>query len=156
CTVSGNTAGAGGGGLYSQGGTATVTLTNCTVGGNTANKGGGLDSTFGTLTLTNCTVSGNTTQNSDGTALTNAGGTLTLTNTIVEGNSGGAGDFEGPYLGSNNLIGGDAILAPLGDYGGPTQTMALLPGNPAIGMGITADDPVTGNPITTDQRGFRL
>ena len=25
------------------------------------------------------------------------------------------------------------LLAPLGDYGGPTQTMALLPGSPAIG-----------------------
>jgi hypothetical protein len=126
CTVSGNSAGAGGG-LYSQGGTATMTLTNCTVSGNSANKGGGLVSSLGTLTLTNCTVSGNTTQNSDGTALNNYGGTLTLTNTIVEGNSGGAGDFEGPYLGGNNLIGGDALLAPLGDYGGPTQTMALLP-----------------------------
>jgi hypothetical protein len=156
CTVSGNSAEAGGGGLYSQGGTATMALTNCTVSGNSANKGGGLVSSLGTLTLTNCTVSGNTTQNSDGTALNNYGGTLTLTNTIVEGNSGGAGDFEGPYLGGNNLIGGDALLAPLGDYGGPTQTMALLPGNPAIGMGITADDPATGKPITTDQRGFTL
>jgi hypothetical protein len=156
CTVSGSTAGAGGGGLYSQGGTATMTLTSCTVSGNTANIGGGLDSAFGALTLTNCTVSGNITQDSVGTALTNAGGTLTLTNTIVEGNTGGAGDFEGPYLGGNNLIGGEALLAPLGDYGGPTQTMALLPGNPAIGMGITADDPATGKPITTDQRGFSL
>ena len=45
----------------------------------------------------------------------------------------------------------DLGLAPLGDYGGPTQTMALLPGSPAIGAGI---DSVTG--VTTDQRGFPL
>ena len=44
----------------------------------------------------------------------------------------------------------DPRLAPLGDYGGPTQTMALLPGSPAIGTGIA----VAG--ITTDQRGFAL
>ena len=41
----------------------------------------------------------------------------------------------------------DPLLAPLGDYGGPTQTMALLPGSPAIGAGIV------GAGITTDQRG---
>src|SRR5262249_36838555 len=39
-------------------------------------------------------------------------------------------------------------LAPLGDYGGPTQTMALLPGSPAIGAGTS-----TGAPAT-DQRGI--
>ena len=30
-------------------------------------------------------------------------------------------------------------LAPLGNYGGPTQTMALLPGSPAIGAGSGAE-----------------
>ena len=29
----------------------------------------------------------------------------------------------------------DPLLAPLGNYGGPTETMALLPGSPAIGAG---------------------
>ena len=41
----------------------------------------------------------------------------------------------GSYSGSHDLIGGNPLLAPLGDYGGPTQTMALLPGSPAIGAG---------------------
>ena len=41
----------------------------------------------------------------------------------------------------------DLGLAPLGDYGGPTETMALLPGSAAIGAGTA----VSG--ITTDQRG---
>ncbi|HJZ92281.1 MAG TPA: choice-of-anchor Q domain-containing protein, partial [Gemmataceae bacterium] len=37
---------------------------------------------------------------------------------------------------------------------GPTQTMALLAGSPAIDHGDNnAVDPVTGKPLTTDQRG---
>ena len=44
----------------------------------------------------------------------------------------------------------DLGLAPLGNYGGPTQTMALLPGSPALGAGIA----VSG--VTTDQRGEPL
>ena len=38
------------------------------------------------------------------------------------------------------------LLAPLGNYGGPTQTMALLPGSPAIDAGsqlIPAASPPT-------------
>jgi hypothetical protein len=42
----------------------------------------------------------------------------------------------------------DPLLAPLGNYGGPTQTMALLPGSPAIGAGTSSRAP------STDQRGF--
>ena len=41
------------------------------------------------------------------------------------------------------------MLAPLGNYGGPTQTMALLPGSPAIDAGTSGP----GIP-TTDQRGL--
>ncbi len=40
-------------------------------------------------------------------------------------------------------------LAPLGNYGGPTQTMPPLPGSPAIGAGSVA-----GNTFTNDQRGY--
>ena len=40
------------------------------------------------------------------------------------------------------------VLAPLGNYGGPTQTMALLPGSPAIDAGSSG----AGIPAT-DQRG---
>ena len=50
----------------------------------------------------------------------------------------------------------DLGLAPLGNNGGPTQTMALLPGSPAIGAGVIADYPGTTTPITTDQRGEPL
>lgn len=46
-------------------------------------------------------------------------------------------------------------LGSLAINGGPTQTVALLPGSPAIGGGSTkvAVDPVSGKPLTTDQRG---
>ena len=41
------------------------------------------------------------------------------------------------------------MLAPLGNYGGPTQTMPPLPGSPAIDAG---SDSAT-NLFATDQRG---
>ena len=40
-------------------------------------------------------------------------------------------------------------LAPLGNYGGPTQTLPPLPGSPAIGAGSVA-----ANTFATDQRGY--
>jgi hypothetical protein len=119
-----------------------------------------------------------------GGGLATSGGTTTLTNTIVAMNTRGTGGAATPddistYGGgavssssANNLIGtgglggltningneigiADPGLAPLGSYGGPTQTMALLPGSPAIGAGIVVDD-AQGHPITTDQRGMPL
>ena len=45
----------------------------------------------------------------------------------------------------------DPLLAPLGNYGGPTQTMALLPGSPAIDAGSNA---LIAAGVTTDQRGL--
>jgi parallel beta-helix repeat protein len=178
CTVSGNSAGAGGGGLFNGGGVNSggmMTLTNCTVTGNSANTGGGfknylgtlmlIDSTvsnnsasqgggllnrWGTIAATNCTVSGNAAGNSGGLYIAyteNPDPMVTLTNTILAGNRGG--DISrGPYTGDNDLIGGNPLLAPLGDYGGPTQTMALLPGSPAIGGGDSTLAPAT------DQRGL--
>jgi hypothetical protein len=47
----------------------------------------------------------------------------------------------------SDLVVGDALLGPLDDNGGPTQTHALLPGSPAIDAGDNAFCPVT------DQRG---
>ena len=165
-TVSGNSAN-GGGGLFNTG---TATLTDVTVSGNSAATAGGLFNLHGMLSLTNVTVSGNSAAYAGGglynykgtTSLTNVtvsgnsasntggvynyGGTTSLTNTIVAGNS--SGDVGGnAFSGTNNLIGGNPLLAPLGFYGGSTETLPLLPGSPAIGGGTA-----TGAP-TTDQRG---
>jgi hypothetical protein len=47
------------------------------------------------------------------------------------------------------------LLGALANYGGPTLTIALLPGSPAIDAGSVAlaVDPITRLPLTTDQRG---
>ena len=155
----------GGGGLLNDG---TATLTDCTIEGNSAHDGGGLLNGNGTATLTDCTVTGNSA--AMGAGLYNMIGDTTLTDTIVAGQTGGAdirvgsgsvsgnnnliGDGSGISGGTGNLLGTTStpinpLLAPLGDYGGPTPTMALLPGSPAIGAGISG----TGIP-TTDQRGY--
>ena len=161
CTLSGNiTSFYGGGGLDNSG---SAYLTDCTLSSSYARYGGGLQNS-GAAYLTNCTISGNYAYSGGG--IDNAGGTITLTNTIVAANS--SSDIQGQVSGSNNLIGtggsgglvngqdgnlvgvADPLLAPLGNYGGPTQTVALLPGSPAIGAGIA----VSG--VTTDQRGEPL
>ena len=60
-----------------------------------------------------------------------------MTNTLIASNTPAGGDtFPDPKLG------------PLADNGGPTLTMALLPGSPAIDAGNTSLAPAT------DQRGF--
>src|SRR5262249_4464051 len=125
-----------------------ATLINCTISGNSAPTGGGLYNNTGTLSLINCTVSGNTAPTGGGLTIVNSSST-TLPNTLVAANTGG--DLQGTLQpgSANDLIGGTPLLAPLGDYGGPTQTIALLPGSPAIGGGTT-----TGAPAT-DQRGVQ-
>ena len=152
----------------------TATLTNCTVSGNSAgSNGGGLDNEYGTATLNECTVSGNTAVGNGGGVYTRALGSTTVSNTIVAGNTAATGgpDAFGTFTSQgNNLIGEtdgssgwvssdltgtialplDARLAPLGNYGGPTQTIWLLPGSPAINAGNIALIPAG---ITTDQRG---
>ena len=99
------------------------------------------------------------------------GGTVIIGNTIVAENTATTGGPDGQGYpvtsqghnligetdGSSGWVGSDMtgtiaqplhpLLAPLGDYGGPTQTMALLPGSPAINAGVA----VPG--VTTDQRG---
>ncbi len=71
-------------------------------------------------------------------------------NLIGTGGSGGLTNTNGNQVG---VV--DPDLGPLAYYGGPTQTIALLPGSPAIdaGSNALAVDPSTGQPLTTDQRG---
>jgi hypothetical protein len=146
CTISGNS----GDGLINTG---TATLINCTVSGNTGTGviSGNRPNFYGTTLLYNCTISDDT-----GGGLYNNFVTITATNCIIS--SANAPPFETALspASANNLIGGNPLLAPLGNYGGPTQTMALLPGSPAIGAGVISDYPGTTTPITTDQRGVAL
>ena len=67
----------------------------------------------------------------------------------------------GTLVGSDNIVLGSMSdppsvgLTPLADYGGPTETMALLPGSLAIGNGSQALELDANDiPLTGDQRGF--
>jgi streptogramin lyase len=70
-------------------------------------------------------------------------GALQARNTIIYQLFGSLGSDN-----DHNLIGVDARLGPLQDNGGPTQTMALLAGSPAISAGDATAAP------DFDQRGF--
>jgi CSLREA domain-containing protein len=154
-----------GGGIYNAN---TLSISNSTFSGNTALIiGGGIyNPIFGRLDIDNSTFSDNYAVL--GGSIDNNGGTLTLRNTIVANNSSYGQDCDGTITnGGNNLDSGtscgwgsdngslsntDPRLGPLVDNGGSTQTMALLPGSPAIdGVIFNAPD---GCPAT-DQRGVK-
>ena len=165
CTLIGNTASSLGGGscfgtlngctiisnsAQNGGGSANATLNNCTLTGNSAGFGGG--SANGTLH--SCTLSGNS-------AVSGGGGSYqdTLTNCIVYFNTASSGsNWSGSVLsycstspdpGGTGNVTNNPLLAPIGDYGGPTQTMPPLLGSPAIDAGTD-----TGNLPVRDQRGY--
>lgn len=157
CTLSGNSAtgsaNSGGGGISN--GAGTLTLNQCTLSDNSAfgsNSAGGGISNGGTLTLAQCTVSGNsaTGSTSSGGGIDN-GGTLTVSNTIVANNTATTNpNLRGSFTDNGgNLTSGNPMLSALGNYGGPTQTMLLQKGSPAIDGG---NDAAAAN-FTYDQRG---
>ncbi len=181
CTVSANSTYGGvafGGGIDQAGGT--LELINSTVAGNDAGTGGGIYDSANGLTVINSTIAYNQDGGGAPAGIDNAGGSPILDNTIVAWNtvfSGGLNppeldtggtpftstsaynligvDTTGSFSGNGNLLGvTNAGLGILADNGGPTQTVALLAGSPAIDAGSVAlavDQ--NGNPLTTDQRG---
>ena len=137
----------GGGALDAVGNSSHVTISSCTITGNTApNVAGGTLSGLwlenGTLTLSNNIVAGNGPQDIQQDA-----GTFTSNGYNLIGNPGNATGFI-----SSDKVGTaasplDAGFDPAGlkNNGGPTQTVALAAGSPAIDSGSTT--------LTTDQRG---
>ncbi len=162
--------GSGGGGIFNGG---DLTILNSTLQGNggAASAGGAIDN-HGTVTVTNSTIAGNTA--TFGGGIGNVGGpSVTVSNSILGNNAGGncfsqtfgwlhSGGYNvsddgscgfGTGTGANGQTIGDNVtplLDPKGlqDNGGPTQTMALQLGSPAINA-----IPMAGCPVT-DQRGF--
>jgi parallel beta-helix repeat protein len=166
-----------GGGIYFFGnvGTAGLVIRNSTISGNSAGANGGgidLNTVVGTLLIQNSTITGNTAGGTIGgggisqSYATSA--TISVVSSIVSGNanavapdilSGGTVNVNFSAVGSatgftpsatsgNNLpFGTNLLLGPLADNGGPTKTQALGTGSPAINAG--------SNPagLTTDQRG---
>jgi hypothetical protein len=161
-TVSGNLAAlsslvGNGGGICQMSGSLTAVNTTIAVNydANYPTGGGGLYVQPGTsATLDNTLVAGNVDFLNDAT--------LQLPDDIVGGPVSSASAYNligsvaagGLTNGSNgNLVGIDPALDPNGlrDNGGPTPTVALLAGSPAIGAGRNGTGGVT---LFTDQRGY--
>ncbi|MCP4628214.1 MAG: hypothetical protein GY850_32565, partial [bacterium] len=83
CSISGNTALEKGGGLYVYG---TVNVVNTTITGNTAGQGGGIYTPICSPRITNCTLSENRASDSGG-GICFFGSTAEITNTILWNNS---------------------------------------------------------------------
>jgi hypothetical protein len=163
-----------GGGIEATG--AITSISGSTVVGNTVqgtvndgtNTGiGGVFVASPAFNLNNTIVAGNF-SNGPGAGNANLGGTapdIAARVTAGFGNFIGIGDAN--LTGITNGTGGNQVgtaaaplfarLGPLQNNGGPTLTMAPLPGSPVIDRGVNnavpTIDPITNAPIT-DQRGF--
>jgi sugar lactone lactonase YvrE len=149
CTFEGNYSGFEGGGIYSDF-SSTITITNSTFKGNSAFfYGGAIFNGSPRLSMESSTLVGNEAVRIGGGIYNDFFGTpsSTIGNSIVAQNVSPEGEnIFGPWTGSNNITSGDPKLTPLGNFGGPTQTMPPLPDSPAIDAGgATA--------LLTDQRG---
>jgi hypothetical protein len=162
CTIAGNFANGTnksfpysgtGGGLYL--GIGSAKLTNCTVSLNRANGlGGGIDVVQGgNLYLTNTIVAGNTDNTGAGYSELSGGADIYGFVETADHNLVGNGlGCRNPNVLIGNIVGSpshviNAMLGPLQNNGGPTMTMALFAGSPAIGQANSAFAP------STDQRG---
>jgi hypothetical protein len=117
---------------------AALTLTQCTIAGNAANAAGGVYNN-GALTLTDSIIAQNSAAD---TPDINIAFSTIRTGVNLIGNLAGSDIVPGP-----TLLVGDARLAPLANYGGPTMTMPPLPGSRAL-------DAAGPSSFTTDQRGL--
>jgi hypothetical protein len=181
--------GAGGpayGGAITNGGAATLNIKHATISGNNAQAGnsgvaqsgstkplrpvaqgtgGGVLVGPGGATFENTIIADNTAANGTGdnssppVSAPNVDGTVTSNGHNLLGATTGATGFSG----TGDQIGANPMLAVLADNGGPTKTMALTPGSPAIDAGVaslattdqrgrmrTYDDPGTVNAATSD------
>ncbi len=167
CTFANNSS-SNGGAIYNDVG-HTATLSNCTLSGNSSDtNGGAIFNGGGTLTISNCTIVGNSTASGGGGLSGNAGTTI-VRNSLIAGNNGkfgpdanatvtsqgfnllGKADMANGFTQSSDQTGTasaplDTKVGSLQNNGGPTPTIALLPGSPAIDAGDTT--------LETDQRGI--
>ena len=158
--------GSSGGGAVHASGAGTVTISSSTFAANqalTANAvGGSIWNESGSMDLFNATITGGSADKNGGGVFN--GGTLHLGNTIVAGNAvvhpgAGAGIQVAGTLATDtaNIVAASTtgLLDPAGpaDHGGPTKTIALPHGSPAIDA---ADTSVCGSPPVdnVDQRGL--
>ena len=149
-----------GGAIHSN--ATSVDVTNSTFVGNSASNHGAIDSRVGNITVQYSTFYNNSSTrygDSVGSQSYGAGGTLSVGNSILYGTSydncdqtdGSVTDLGNnlSWPVENNCPGtrADPLLDALADNGGPTQTIALLTGSPAIDAGNVETC------AATDQRG---
>jgi CSLREA domain-containing protein len=148
-----------GGGIYNN--ANGMVLTNCTLNQNSAFDGGGIFNNGVIVNAINVTIADNSASATGGGI--NNNGTVAITSSIVADNIADTGpqcqgvvsdggtnlQFPGTDCGAS-IPSADPLLVPLGDNGGPTQTMALNPGSPAIDAATEICPPTP----PTDQRGI--
>src|SRR5262249_58693120 len=126
-----------GGGILNNG---TLTVSASTFARNSASSGGGIGND-GTATLISDIVVGNSGGDLGGSSVTSSS-SFNLVGT--------GGDSVGLVNGQNgnqlNVTLASLDLAPLGTYGGPTQTIALLPGRLATSSGPATTTPSPRHP----------
>lgn len=164
-TISGNKGGAN---IFATGAgvanAATMAINNSTISGNTriTHGIGGIANLQGALMISNSTIAGN-----QGGIYVNSG-TLSLQNSFVGNNSGGncfgpvssmgynlSSDSTCDFRGPGDMNNTNPVLGTLGDYGGPTQTIRLFSGSPAIDAGNpNGCTNSNGVLLKTDQRGM--
>lgn len=133
-----------------------TTIRNTTIRGNAAARGGGVHTVGFSLAFTNVTIADNTTTEIGDGILFPVSAATTFANVLFAGNGcatsspgiplavtslGGnveTGDTCGLVHATDRTHVPDAMLGPLADNGGPTDTHALLPGSPAINAGVSA------------------
>ncbi len=169
-TVHNNAAIDDGGGIAMQG---QVTMENVTIASNTATYGGGIKlmgSLESILHLDHVSFASNTASSPYGHAIYAGNDSqTTVTNTILSSSYGTGTCYTEVYAtwtsygyninsdnscqlsGMGDWANTDPMLGALGDYGGLTRTLPLLPGSPAINMGDPADP--AGR---LDQRGIGI
>jgi hypothetical protein len=147
-TISGNSAESGAGILNSAtesnvGYVPTLIVSNCTITSNSPAQGPGIDNQAGSkLMINNTIVAGNA---PGGYYLPDLLGSASGSNNLI---GLGSNQYDGGETGLDNGVNGNQVgtiyaiidpkLGPLTNNGGPTATMALLPGSPAIGAGLSS------------------
>ncbi|HEV7672022.1 MAG TPA: LamG-like jellyroll fold domain-containing protein [Thermoanaerobaculia bacterium] len=165
-----NPNGGGTGGAIANSAGATLNLINCTVFGNSVSSsnprsdgggGGGvwndpLNRPPAKVTVSNTLIAGNIVPRGDpdpGQGPDVFGAYISGGFNLIGTTEASSGFTDGV---KHDLVGRNPKLDTRGlrDNGGPTPTLALLAGSPAIDHGSARTDPATGHLITTDQRGF--
>lgn len=151
------------GGAMNNDGAATTTIINSTFAGDSASGayasfGGALNTSSDDVTVTNSTIAGNSitggTSGAYGVDVAASSGALTLANSIIGNGTVGAfdcyalssasiadgghnvdQDHSCGFTGASDIINANPGLGALANNGGPTLTMALLDGSPAINAG---------------------